>query len=39
MGNCSGFCMSTNQGTNAGEENTSGTQKKVITSDAVRSAL
>jgi hypothetical protein len=31
--------MSSNQGTNAGEETTGGVQKKVITSDAVRSAL
>lgn len=38
MGNCSGFCMSTNPNTNAGEENTGATNKKVITADKVREA-
>ena len=38
MGNCSGFCMTSNQATNSGEENTQAT-KKVITADVVRSAL
>jgi hypothetical protein len=38
MGNCSGFCMTSNQATNAGEETTHAS-KKVITADVVRSAL
>ena len=38
MGNCSGFCMTSNQASNAGGENTQAS-KKVITADVVRSAL
>jgi hypothetical protein len=38
MGNCSGFCMSSNQATNVGEENTQQLSKKVITADKVRQA-
>lgn len=39
MGNCSGFCMTSNSATNQNEETIGGTQnKKVITADKVRQA-